>query len=131
MRVRTVAKDARRVRIVDDPHPCGCCRLGQGGPVLNSHAADQPLSLVLREAHREARCLGGSLSRRQDDLGDAAAQETAEVELRFSAELLELEAPQLAEGLALGELARNQPAKDIPQSPASTSRMRCQCVPAQ
>ena len=47
------------------------------------------------------------------------------------AELIKLEGSQLGQRLILGELAGEQPAQNLFHSPARTSRIRCQCVPAQ
>ena len=95
------------------------------------HAADQPLALLLGHGDDQARGVGGRLSGRQDDLGDAPAQEASQVELGAPAELVELKPAQLGDGLFFSEVAGEQPAQDVPHSPASTSRMRCQWVPAQ
>ena len=42
-----------------------------------------------------------------------------------------LQSSQLGYRLVLGELARKQLPQNVPHSPASTSRIRCQWVPAQ
>src|SRR2546428_8424858 len=117
--------------MVDDAHLGRAGGLAQRGAVRGGHAADQPLTLALRQGHREPGRLRRSLACSQDYLGDSTPHETAEVEPRPAAKLLELEAPQLGQGFVFGELAREQPAQYVLQSPASTSRMRCQCVPAQ
>ena len=99
--------------------------------MLVRHPADEALSLPLGQRDGEPRGLGRRLARRQDHLWDAATQEAPEVETRAPAELFELEGAKLGDRLILGELAGDQASKHVPQSPARTSRMRCQCVPAQ
>src|SRR5713226_5614565 len=89
--------------------------------MLGGHAADQSLALALRQGNRKPGGLVRRLARRQYHLGDPAPHETAEVEPRPTAELFELEAPQLGQGFVFCELAREQPAQYVLQSPASTS----------
>src|SRR5437879_12163670 len=99
--------------------------------MLGGHAADQPLALAVRQRDSTSRRIDGRLAGRKHDLGHAASHEAAEVELCPPPELIELDAAELGDGLVLCQLACNQPSKHFLQSPASTSRMRCQCVPAQ
>ena len=61
---------------------------------------------------------------------DGGARSATAVALDAS-ELLELNQAQLGDGLVLGELSGEQAPQNVPQSPARTSRMRCQWVPAQ
>jgi hypothetical protein len=95
------------------------------------HAADQALALTLSHRHHQPSRFRGRLARGEHDLGNAAAQEAAEVEPRAPTELFQLERAQLGQRLVLCEVAGDQPAQDVSHSPARTSRMRCQCVPAQ
>jgi len=83
------------------------------------------------QRHRQSSCLSGSLAGGENHLGNTAAQEAPEVEPRAAPKLLQLESAELGQRLILGELASKQPPQDVPHSPASTSRMRCQWVPAQ
>ena len=95
------------------------------------HAADQALTLAFGQRHRELCRFGWCLAGRENDFGYATAYEATEVEPRASTKLLQLLRTELGNGLILGQLTRKQSAKDVPHSPASTSRIRCQCVPAQ
>ncbi len=125
------SQHSSRVRVVDDFHVRFARSLVERSAMLGGHAADEPLALALGQRHRQPRCLGGGFAGRQHHLGDPAPHEAAEVEPRPPAELFELKASQLGQGFVLRQLARRQPAQDVSQRPASTSRMRCQCVPAQ
>jgi hypothetical protein len=70
-------------------------------------------------------------ARGEDHLGDASAQVSPEVEPCATTKLVELHAAQLRERFVFGQLTRDQAAEDISHSASSTSRIRCQCVPAQ
>ena len=99
--------------------------------MLLGHAADEALPLAAGHRHDQARRLLGGLAESQHDLGNPASQVAPQVEARASGEVLELDAAQLVKRLVLGELARLEPAQDVLHSPAKTSRMCCQWVPAQ
>src|SRR4029077_21134243 len=93
--------------------------------------ADESLALTFRHRDHEPRCIVWRLAGGEDHLGEAPAQETAEIQPSAAGELIELERAELGQGLLFGQLSRDETAKDVSHSPASTSRMRCQCVPAQ
>jgi hypothetical protein len=110
---------------------CSGCRVVQRSSMSVGQAADQALALTFSERDRQTSRLGGSLASGENHLGDATAKEAPEVELRASAKLVQLKCAELGQRLVFGELARNQPAQNVSHSPARTSRMRCQWVPAQ
>ena len=126
-----MAKNARGVRVVDDGHLRIASSLAEHSAMFPGHPADQPLTLSPCQGHRKPRCVSRSLARRQHNLGNPAPHEAAEVEPCLTCELLELKVSELGQRLVLCELARRQTAQDISHRLASTSRMRCQCVPAQ
>ena len=73
------------------------------------------------------RCLPGG----QHDFWNPSPQITSEVQPGATAELIELHAPKLCQRFVFGQLACDQAAQNVPHNPSSTSRIRCQCVPAQ
>ena len=99
--------------------------------MVRGHAADEALALLLGHGDGQSRGVGRRLACGQDYFGDAPAKEATQVELGSPAEFVELKPAQLGDGLVLGEIAGKQASQDVPHSPASTSRIRCQWVPAQ
>ena len=95
------------------------------------HPAHEALPVLLGHRHGQARRLLWRLAGGEHDLGDATPEIAAQVEPGLPPELVQLDAPQLGQRLVLGELARDEPAQHVSQSPSRTSRIRCQCVPAQ
>ena len=127
----SLAYSARRIRILDHLHSGGRCSIHKRRSVCVGHPADEALTLALGHGHGESSRVGRRFAAGQNNLGEPAAQETPEIEPRSSAELLELQRPQLRHRFVLGQLPSQQLTKDVPQSPARTSRMCCQWVPAQ
>jgi hypothetical protein len=105
--------------------------LVDGGLVGGGHSADQTLALALRQRHHQSGCVDWCFAGREHNLGYAAPHEAAEVEPRAAGKLIELQASQLGKRFGLRQLTLDEPAQNVSQSPASTSRIRCQCVPAQ
>ena len=99
--------------------------------MLLRRAAHEALPLAAGHRHDQARRLLGRLAHSEHDLGNPPAQVAPQVEARASGEVLELDAAQLVQRFVHGELARLEPAQDVLHSPANTSRMCCQWVPAQ
>ena len=95
------------------------------------HAADESLSLALGHRDHKARRLARRLAGGEHDLGNPAAQVAAEVEPRATAELTQLQLPELRHRLVFADLTGDEPAQHVPHRPSKTSRIRCQCVPAQ
>ncbi len=99
--------------------------------MVSIHPADQTLAHPLGHGDDQPRGILGGLSGCQYDFGYTSAQEPTEVEAGPPSKLFELDLSQLGDGLLLGQLPGEQAPHDIPHSPARTSRIRCQCVPAQ
>ena len=127
----SLAQDASGRVIEGDFHAIAAPGLGQRGAMLGGQPADQALALLLGHDHGEPRRVGWRFAGRENHLRNATAQMPAEVELRPTAELVELDAAQLPDRLVLAQLAGDEPAQDLPHRPSRTSRIRCQCVPAQ
>jgi hypothetical protein len=87
--------------------------------------------MLLGHPHCEQRRILGRLARCEYDLRDSSTQVASEVEARSAAELIELHPPDLGKGLVFAQLPGDEPAQHVPHSPNRTSRIRCQCVPAQ
>ena len=125
------AQDASGRVVEGDLHTLAPRGLGQRGAMLGGQPADQPLALLVRHDDGEPRRIGWRFAGRENHLRNAAAQVAAEVEPRPTAELVELGAAQLRERLVLAQLTGDEPAQNLPHRPSRTSRIRCQCVPAQ
>ena len=81
--------------------------------MVGGEPADQALAALPGQADSQP---GGRLRRlaiRHDDLGQPAAVLAADVEAGLAVELMELDPPQLGLGLGLGQLAGEQPPKDL------------------
>ena len=96
-----------------------------------AHPTDEALPLALRHREDESRGILRRLARGEHHLGNATPQEAPQVEARPPAQLVELHAPQLRQGILFAQLSGDELAQHIPHRPSNTSRMRCQCVPAQ
>jgi hypothetical protein len=81
-------------------------------PVLGAEPADQPLSLLIREADRQPGCVLWRLAAGQHDLGKAPAPRAAEIQSGPAVQFLELDSAQLGLGLIEAQLARQQPSQD-------------------
>src|ERR1700693_3376893 len=105
-------------------------QLVKRGLVLGGHPADQTLALAICHRNDEAGGVGWMLAGSEDDLGYAATQKAAEIQVCPSAELLELKLAELGDRLVLRELALQQPPQNVLHRPASTSRILCPGGPA-
>ena len=99
--------------------------------VLLRRTAHETLALPAGHRHGQSRRLVGGLAQSEHNLRNPTSQVAAQVEARAPGEVFELDAAQLVERFILGELAGLEPAEDVLHSPANTSRMCCQWVPAQ
>ena len=130
-RGEALAQHAGRGMVCGHSHTGPLRRIAQRRPVRLGHSADQSLPLPLRHRQDKPGRILRRLAGSKHHLGDAPTQIPSQVEPRPPAQLVQLHPSQLGQCILLAHLAGDQPAQDVSHSPSSTSRMRCQCVPAQ